>query len=54
MDWKEKMKQAMIDIQDACKENQYWTDCCECPFSDFCDAIYVNIQKYPDEWENIK
>lgn len=49
MDWKEEMKMGMLMIQSACKRNANWGTCCECPFDEYCDAIYEVFERYPDE-----
>lgn len=50
MDWKEEMKMGMLMIQSACQKNESWGKCHECPFDDFCDAIYDETFHFPDEW----
>lgn len=39
MDWKEKMRDGMKMIRDACEENGDWSNCSKCPFENLCDAI---------------
>lgn len=40
MDWTEKMIEAMQMLHEACKANEYWTECGErCPFDVYCDAF---------------
>ena len=49
--WKNKMVSAMIQLQQACKENISWNKCRECPFDEHCDAIYYECHEYPNEWD---
>jgi hypothetical protein len=39
MDWKEKMTEAMKNLQNACNENPNWADCKDCPFRIYCDSM---------------
>ena len=39
MDWKEKMDLGMKTIQEACKENEDWTKCKDCPFNEYCTTL---------------
>lgn len=50
MDWTEKIKKAMVDLSNACKENHNWSDCYKCPFSRYCDCIMMACDCYPDDW----
>lgn len=50
MDWKEEMQMGMLMIQSACQKNPEWGKCYECPFDEFCDAIYDETFRFPDEW----
>ena len=47
MDWKEKMRNGMEMIRDACEGNTDWDNCPKCPFKNLCNAI-VN-SKYNTE-----
>lgn len=48
MDWKEKMIEAMKNLQDACNMNDEWAKCNECPFRAYCDSIEVDYDITPD------
>ena len=37
--WQKKMLEGMRIMQEACKDNEHWNQCCECPFDKFCTAI---------------
>lgn len=39
MDFTIKIKEAMELLREACKMNNEWTNCAECPFYQFCVAI---------------
>lgn len=59
MDWKEKMRDGMKMIKDACEENHDWSNCSKCPFENLCDAIVGSEYKdmaiiIGDELENEK
>jgi hypothetical protein len=54
MDWKEKMKKGMEMVAEACKGNEDWNSCEECPFSTLCDAIllkYSDWNKHGQYWD---
>ncbi len=51
MDWTDRMKKAMTDLQSACKENEEWNDCWECPFKRFCDVLEETENGNPEEWD---
>ena len=37
--WQKKMLEGMRLMQEACKENGQWNQCCECPFDAYCTAL---------------
>lgn len=58
MDWKEKMRQGMKLIQEACLEDSLNKHCChDCPFGEICDVLvdtyWNNVSQYgaPDTWD---
>ncbi len=57
MNWKEKMRQGMKLIQEACNEDSIKKDCHDCPFDKICDglvdAYWNDVSPYytPDTWD---
>ena len=49
MDWKEKMAEAMKNLQDACNMNTEWAKCNECPFYTYCDSIEADWNITPSD-----
>ena len=49
MDWKEKMRQGMLMMAEACEESTYDAEggCSVCPFGDICGPIPYD----PDCWK---
>lgn len=39
MDFTVKIKVAMELLHEACKMNDEWANCSDCPFVDYCDAL---------------
>lgn len=37
--WNDQMKKGMEMIAKACKENDNWTKCADCPFDSYCTAL---------------
>ena len=50
MDWTEKIKKAMRDLSNACKENRNCAECYRCPFARYCDYILKVSYIFPEEW----
>lgn len=57
MDWKEKILEGMKLIKEGCKENTSWTQCCHCPFNDWCTIFEFNNREHkeffvplPSDW----
>lgn len=46
MDWTEKIKKAMVDLSNACKENQNMNECLKCPFFDICDMGNFDVPEF--------
>ena len=49
MDFITKMNAAMIMLHEACKSNEYWTDCNKCPFDTYCDSFFEAGLPTPDD-----
>ena len=45
----EEMKEAMMMLHEACRRNEYWNNCYQCPFDIYCDAMLRNDLGTPDE-----
>lgn len=39
MDFVKEIKKAMLHLQEACRLNDAWKNCWECPFKEYCDVI---------------
>lgn len=48
-DFVERMREAMFVMQEACKLNDNWRDCMNCPFKVYCDVLEENGLGTPDE-----
>lgn len=48
MDYREKMLEAMKMLHEACKANENWADCRDCPFDEYCDAFLSADLGTPD------
>ena len=54
MDWKKQIAEGMKMIMAGCKNNDSWTNCHDCPFDQFCSAIWKDKEinfSTPDSWE---
>lgn len=51
MDWVEKMKVAMLRVQEACQTNDKWSNCQNCPFDEYCTVLLEHGFGEPSEWE---
>ena len=49
MDFISKMEEAMVLLQEACKMNDEWAKCNDCPFGDYCDTLEREGFGTPDE-----
>ena len=51
MNWKEKIKKGLELIKEGCTNQNNWKECYECPFNDYCTALWENGGVAPSEWE---
>lgn len=49
MDFIVKIKEAMKMLQEACKMNEEWANCSDCPFVDYCSTLEEAGLGTPDE-----
>ena len=54
MNFTTKIKEAMVLLHEACKMNDEWIHCIECPFKDYCDTLEETGFGTPDEDEFIE
>lgn len=51
MDWIDEMKEAMKMMKNACRKNELWSECEDCPFDDYRDTLLDNGLFIPQLWE---
>lgn len=39
IEWKNKIRDAMDLLKEACQENKEWSKCQDCPFNEYCKVI---------------
>ena len=51
MEWVEEMKTAMKMMKNACRKNELWYKCEDCPFDEYCDLFVDSGSYIPQLWE---
>ena len=50
MNWEKMIRMGMDLIAEGCKQNEEWTNCKNCPFTEICDIIInETMGSTPDE-----
>ena len=51
-EWQVKMLDGMRLIQEACRENDEWHECNNCPFDEYCEAA-MEMDVLEDPWDGM-